>query len=1013
MSASPQRPYRRPSSKRPAWINAPLQAWQWIHDVQQRLGWKKFLLRCTGITVLLLFLYFIFLILTLPSVEQTINHAAQSTVITDRNGIELYRVHGEQDRTNVKGDDIAKSMKQAMVAIEDARFYERGCIDMRALARAVFLLGRRGGASTLTRQLARNALNLQHENVVNRKLKELILGCQMEWQFSKEEILDLYLNWVPFGNNTYGIEQASQRYFGKNAKDLTLAESSVLAGLPQLPSYYSPYGRHVRTAVSEAAKEKIVKGKVTKSSQLDDDEVTIGLLGITVGSGSTSLYVGGRTDQVLKNMQDQGMIKEEDRQQALKELQKITFQPSREALRSPHFVLWTKDQVERTFEGTDEKGLLEQGGLTIQTTLDWNLQKIAEATVAKFRDTVAKTYKANNIALIAMDPKTKEILAYVGNADYGDDEHEGKVDMALVPRAPGSSFKPFIYAGAFLKGYSPATVIHDVHTKFGSYEPQNYEGGFWGLTNARSALAGSRNIPAIKAYFLGGEETTLLPLVESMGVPTPRKLKPQEGYGPSMAIGTAETPLLEMVQGYATLADGGKFKPAISFQKITDARGTILPLPTLLDPSYEGEEVLDPRIAYQITSILSDVAARPGEYWQNILSVSGTQAAAKTGTSNKCLERDSKQNCTKRLPDNVWTIGYSPTLVVGVWVGNATSTPMSEKADGITVAAPIWKDFMTQATKQMKPEVTTFSMPEGMVQAQVSLLSGELPTECTPLEMRRSDVFLQEDMPTEADPACVTVEVDKVTGLLASNSCPADARETKSFYVPTSLLGTRFPEWQQSVLEWAKTAEKLPLPLVPTEQCDVSKTPGRLQKPTVTLLSPSSGGRAAYPSFTPKFEYTVGSSVRQVDFTIDGKPAGSFEAAPFKGAIRVPRSITTGGSHVLQITLTDEFYNTVSDQVSFSFEGDTGGPSVSLTSPTTGTTITIRSPLTIRASASDTEGGVKYVEFFLDGTLLTRKPSEPYEFTYSIDKTGEHTIRAVATDLAGNTSADEVSVTVQ
>ncbi len=994
------------------------------------------LLRGGGIAAGIGVLYALFLFLTLPSIsEQTIGQAAQSTVITDRNGVELYRLFGEEDRTYVRGEDIPRSMKDAVVAIEDERFYDRGCLDFRALARAVFHLGKSGGASTITRQLARNALDLTHENVLNRKLKELILGCQLEHTYDKEKILELYLNWIPFGQNAYGVEQASQRYFGKSVKELTLAESAVLASLPQMPSYLSPYGRHVRTTVSERALDRIASGTITSSDQIADDDFTLGLLGADTGTGTTTVYVGGRTDQVLHNMVTQGFVTQADHDAAVKELKTLVFKPARESIRAPHFVLWTKDVLEKNFADGAEKGILEQGGLTIQTTLDWRLQEAAEKIIASHREDFKKRFMANNMALIALDPKTREVLAYVGNADYADEEAGGKIDMIQVPRQPGSSFKPFVYAGAFLQGYSPATVLYDVPTKFGTYEPQNYEGSFQGLMTARQALGGSRNIPAIKAYFLAGEEPKLLALADALGMPTPNRNVPSEGYGPAMAIGAAETPLFEMAQGYAAFADGGIAKAPVAILKITDRRGNLLPIP---GEDTAESEALDPRVAYQITSILSDASVRPGEYWQTILSVPGYQAAAKTGTSNKCLKRDEKQNCTERRPDNTWTMGYTPNIVAGVWVGNASAEPLSPTADGLTLAAPIWHDFMVKAQEILKqnPDGTphalsaNFTMPEGMVEPQISMLSGELPTECTPISMRRGDVFLSEDAPTLADPGCANLEVDRVTGLLASDECPAEAREMRSFVIPISVLDDRFPQWKQSIVSWLSARQpkigpdgkptggsgaSFILGLAPVEKCTIAATPGREIKPKLSILSPDDGGSAAYPAFRPDLKFTVGSKVREIRFAVDDKDLPPWTTEPFEGSVRVPRSIKETGMHTLKVTLVDEYYNEVSDSVRFTFAQDVSGPRVFLTSPPDGSIVTTGSGILMRAEANDPEGSLKYVEFYLDDVLLTRKPHEPYELEYTppLILPGGHTVRAVATDDAGNSTEDTVRITVE
>ncbi|MSR87342.1 hypothetical protein EXS70_04200 [Candidatus Peribacteria bacterium] len=1051
-----------------------------VRRKQQQWGWKRSILLVVVAGFTLFASYALFLWLTLPSIdEQSLLAASQSTVITDRNGVELYRVFDEEDRTIIPGSDIPKTMKQAIIAIEDRRYYDRGCIDIRALARAVLSMGRAGGASTITRQLARNALNLQRENIVSRKMKELILGCQLESRYDKEQLLELYLNWIPFGQNAYGLQQASSRYFGKEAKKLTLAESAVLAGLPQLPSYFSPYGRHVHTTVNDRIQKGIEDGTITSTDQIDDDDVSIGLLGNLIGTGAVMnkkgkspsaavqaagsghyLYVGGRADQVLRSMQDEGFITDAQRQQAVKELQTIAFKQIRENIRAPHFVLWAKEQVEALLGSTEQSNVLEQGGITIQTTLDWTLQEAAESVIAAHKDDIKNRFMADNIALVSVDPQTREILAYVGNTDYLDATSEGKIDMALVPRQPGSSFKPFIYAAAFGNGYGPSTVIYDVPTKFGEYAPQNFEGSFWGLTSARRALGGSRNIPAVKAYFLGGQENDILTLVEKMGVPSPKAQKPTRGYGAALAIGAAEVPLTEMVQGYATLADNGMVKPMSGILKVTDNHGAILfsmddsAARTLSQAEPRGarnaEQALDPRIAYEVTSILSDVGARPNEYWKNILSVPGTQAAAKTGTSNKCLERETGKDinpetaaCKKRRPDNVWTIGYTPAIVTGVWVGNATNDVLSEKADGLTVAAPIWHDFMAKAQKILKPAVTAFTMPDGIVQAQISLLSGQLPTECTPVALRRSDIFLTENAPSKEDPACVTLMVDRVTGLLASDSCPVEARTERSFLVPYNVAGADFPQWDTDVMKWAKAQAMenphatnaaflaagtgstislfiagsggiLPLPIAPTEKCDIALTPGRTVKPTLQIFFPQQDETVSYPQFLPRIQYTVGSRVHSIEYAIDGKVVNTVLSPPYSPPLRVPKSISKEGTHTLRVTLTDQYFNVITDEVSVRFSQDRSGPDIRLTSPASGTEFTAGSSLTMRADSGDAGGGVKYVEFYLDTLLLSRDASIPYELTYPLKVTpGQHTVKAVATDLAGNSAEDEVTINVR
>lgn len=1015
----------RPSARRLSLKDTLSSAILWVRNRGVRRTILQLILLGGGVLIL----YSAFLWFTMPDISDPRSLiASQSSVITDRNGTELYRLYNEEDRTFVPADQIPDHLRQAVIAIEDERFYERGCLDIQALARVFFRFGQAGGASTLTRQLARNALDLTQENIINRKLKELILGCQLESRYSKDELLNLYLNWIPYGQTAYGVQLASQTYFGTDAKDLSLAQSAILAALPQAPSYYNPYGYHVHTQVSEDVMQKIIEGRVTKASQISDDDVAIGLIGNNVGTGATTVYIGGRTDQVLKNMQDLGFISAEERTEALADLQVMEFKSHREDIRAPHFVLWVKSQVDDMLGGGEED-ILSQGGLTIETTLDWNVQQIAENLIAAKRDDIGEVYQGHNMALVAVETGTNEILTYVGNADYDDDEHDGKVDMARAPRQPGSSFKPIVYATAFDRGYSPASVIYDVPTKIGDEEPQNFDGGFWGLMNIRRALGGSRNIPAIKMYFAAGEENTILSFASRLGIHSPieqkteaQKTNPDFEYGWPLALGAGETPLIEMVQAYSTFADGGVYKPLIAIKKITDKRGNIL----YEAEKEDGEQAIDPRIAYQITSVLSDVSARPNEFWQSVLTVPGYQTAAKTGTSNKCLKRDDKGNCTDRKPDNMWTLGYTPNIVAGIWIGNANADPLSVKAESLNLASPIWKDFLSRAHAQLENTKTNFTVPSGIVQPQVSTLSGQLPTECTPVAYRKSDVFLQEEAPSEPDPACVTLLVDKVTGLLASDECPADATEERSFFQPTEILSSRFPQWQQSVMEWAQksmnsydpvtgtfSGSMLPLALAPQEECKISMTPGRMQKPKLSITYPHDGGTATYPSFQPRFNIDVGSTVREIIVTIDGKQAARTNDAS-NIVIDVPRSVSKAGNHTLNVTLTDEYYNTVSDSVAFRFDEDHNDPTIRFTSPRGDYSARSGEAIVLEADAKDSEGGIKYVQFYVDTRLLTTKPTEPYRLEWNQTlNPGSYTLRAVATDLAGNTDSDEVELIIE
>ena len=961
--------------------------------------------------------YLLFVLLTLPNIDDPYSLiASESSAIVDREGVELYRLHGEEDRTFIPLEAIPESMRASMISIEDERYYDRGCMDFRALLRAVVFLGRAGGGSTITRQLARNALDLKRENVYQRKLKELVLGCQLESKFSKDELLELYLNWIPFGQNAYGVEQATQVYFGKSASGLTLSESVVLASLPQRPTYFSPYGRHRYTQIHDDTLQGILAGEITIPSQVPPEHIRIGLLGANIGTGSTVVYIGGRTDQVLQNMQNQGYIDESERVAALKDLQSIEFRPSRESIRAPHFVLWVRDQVEDLFAGTTEEGLLEQGGLTIETTLDWDMQQAADEVFAFHREDLLERYGAQNLALLSVDTKTREILAYIGNADFSDTEHSGQVDMVQAPRQPGSSFKPFVYATALTKGYTPGTVLYDVPTVIGEDEPQNFDNKFMGPLTMRYALAASRNVPAAKAFFLAGGEDPILALVSNMGAPSPHRRREElnatrpEGYdyGWPLALGAAETPLYEMVEAYSTFADGGNHRPLIAIKRIVDRNGNLL-----YQAESESREVMDERVAYQITAMLSDPVARPEPYWRTQLSVGPYESAAKTGTSNKCLERNEETGACELLrPDNAWLIGYTPNLVTGVWAGNADGTSLFPKAGGLNTASPLWHDFMLRAHRTIENPVQKFPVPDRITRPQISLLSGQLPTECTPVTHRRSEVFRIENAPKGSDSRCQQLQIDRITKLLASDECPESARMSGSFLVAQSILPKRWPLWEEGVQEWVTeqmdlwwatethSGATIPVPIAPREQCRM--TPERAQKPAISLLSPKENGTASYPSFKPRIQYTVGSEVLEVIYRVDGKRSFRQTVEPFNRPLRMPRSIDESGWHTLEVTIRDIYFNEAKDSVRFSFGDSKSEPTLSILFPPSGkkSYFDAGSRITFQVDADVEGSAIRNVTFYLNGEELNRDATDPFEFTHTLDlEPGTHTFRAVAQDI--------------
>ena len=622
------------------------------------------------------FLVFIFYAKDLPRPEKfTEKQFVQSTKIYDRTGeVLLFEIYGEEKRTLVSLDKIPEYLKQAVIVTEDAKFYRHFGIDIGGILRSVLINLRIQepiyGGSTIPQQLIRSTF-FGTEKTIERKIREIILALELDRRYSKEQILEWYLNQVPFGSNSYGVEAASQTYFGKSVSDVSLPEAALLAALVQAPSRLSPYGYY------------------------KDDLLA-------------------RKDYVLKRMADEGLLSE-DQLQEYKETE-IVFVEKPIRILAPYFTLWVKQQIEEKY---DEE-FLRKEGLKIYTSLDWNFQQIAEAALKEGVER-NKFYNAYNGGIVAISPKTGEILAMsVGTGDYyAEPLPEGCIsgDNCLFDpqfnvvtgtkqspgRQPGSAFKPFVYATAFKEGYNDETKVLDAQTNFGlwgdkEYSPQNYDGLFRGWVTLRQSLSQSLNVPSIKTLYLIGSENKIenldinnflgqegilseglkksLETAKDMGITTLDK--PLSSYGPALVLGGGEVNLLEMTSAYGVFANNGLQIPPVSILRIEDLKGNVI-----YQNKKELKRVLPSEAARLINSILSDNEARTpmfGPY--SHLYFENYQVAAKTGTT------DNFRDC--------WTIGYTPSIVVGVWTGNNNNAEMTRKQPAATVAGPIFHQFLEQ-----------------------------------------------------------------------------------------------------------------------------------------------------------------------------------------------------------------------------------------------------------------------------------------------------------------------------
>ncbi|MEX2033222.1 MAG: transglycosylase domain-containing protein [Candidatus Colwellbacteria bacterium] len=634
-------------------------------------------------------LYVAGIFVSLPKPEEITNvlQAAQSVQIYDRSGkILLSEAAGDKQRSILTREEIPDYARQATLAIEDASFYNHGAFEWKGILRALTVNVVRGklaqGGSTITQQLARNAF-LTPEKTITRKVKEGVLAVRLEQYYDKDGILDLYLNHIPYGRNFYGIESASQAFFNKPARELTLAEAALVAAVPQAPTYYSPWGPHA------------------------DDLIK-------------------RKNLVLEKMKSQGYIDEAQLNAALNEEIRFADQPVG-VVKAPHFVNYIQDYLIEKYG----EGAISVGDFKVTTTLDWELQQIADEAVKKGAERNNRLYAGGNAAMMAMDPQTGQILAMVGSKDYyGKSEpegctqgkncrFEGNFNVATQGlRQPGSAFKPFVYLTAFQQGFAPETIVWDAPTEFNTgcpalpnfaaregscYHPQNFDGRFRGPVMLKEALAQSINVPAVKVLYLAGLGNAL-ETAKRFGITT---LADPKRYGLSLVLGGGEIKMVELLGAYSVLATEGTYHGPTGILKIEDAEGKVL-------EKYKdkGEEVVEPQYPRLVNAILASGELRAPLYSASfgLTQVPGYQVALKTGTTDNYVD--------------AWTFGYTPNLVAGVWAGNNNRVALASQGSSLLAALPMWNDFMSKAVP--KRPYAAFNEPAPVL-SDNPIIRGEFP----------------------------------------------------------------------------------------------------------------------------------------------------------------------------------------------------------------------------------------------------------------------------------------------
>lgn len=869
----------------------------------------------------------------------------QATKIYDRTGEHLlYEIHGQENRTLVELEQIPENLVNATIALEDQQFYKHaGFNPFRIVWSVVYgqiVKGRAAGGSTITQQLVKNAI-LTDERTISRKIKELILSIEIERRFAKDDILQLYFNEIPYGSTNYGVESASQAYFGKSVTEITLAESATLAALPKAPSRY-----------------------LNNPDLLDE-----------------------RRDLTLQMMVNEGYLSQEDADAAM--VEEVEIQANITNIDAPHFVLWVKEQLEESYG----ERVVEQGGLKVTTSLDWDKQQAAEEAVTNHVDENGERYGFTNASLVAIDPNNGQILAMVGSKDYFDDEIDGQVNVTLRDRQPGSSFKPIVYTAGFTEGYTPETVLWDVKTDFpsttGVYSPNNYDLSERGPVTVRSALQGSLNIPAVKMSYLVGVEDAL-DFAESLGYTT---FVDRSRFGLSIVLGGAEVKLLEHVNAYGVFANEGTYYEPVAILKVEDADGTVL-------EEWEetkGKKVLDANQARTITNVLSDNAARAYVFGTGSnLQLGARPVAAKTGTTNDY--RDG------------WTIGYTPSLVAGVWGGNNDNSEMNRGAGGSTVAAPIWNAFMSAALVEEPVEYFTEPALEPTGKA---VLDGAL--------------------------AETTVEIDKASGKLATEYTPDSYRETVTYAEYHSILyyvykddplggapgaesaDPQFEAWEAAVATWiANKVEETGIEIEqgepPTEYDDVH-VPENF--PEVQITSPSSGESLTDRQITLRANANANRGIARIEYYLDGYYLAVSNGTSAVNAT-IPNTIERG-THTLRAVAYDDVDNSGVHEISIKVDSDPADTNFSFASPQNGQTIeAVEETFSVVVELEDpdeydsvllfvrTQGGGSWSTA---GTV--ENPSSPFvTFDWTLPESGNYVLSARAYGSGSNPNLETPGIIV-
>ncbi|MDD5770190.1 MAG: transglycosylase domain-containing protein, partial [Candidatus Gracilibacteria bacterium] len=1003
-------------------------------------------------------------IIPLPNIDKLEKlDIKEASVIYDRDGNELYTLFGDEKRTYIDYSKISKNMINAIVSGEDKTFFENPGIDFKGLLRSVYnyVTGKSEkieGTSTISQQLIKTVF-LTNERKLERKIKEAYLSYKMTQSYTKEKILELYLNQISFGSNAFGIEQASRTFFGKPALNLDILQSSILASIPKGPTYYSPYNYYDRLVGNlylyhdndEKSKINLIKKsdldtnknivnkyktlisnlKATKLgdnglllcginkddykqliSNIDKDNCSIikypdllaFLNNIKINDGDISLeYQTGRKDFILGRMLEDNKITFDEYKKTLLDSIGFEFNEYVGNIKYPHFVFYIKDYLTTKYG----EEILEEGGLKIYTTIDPKLQDKAQEIVKNQVEKNFKSFDANNGALISIDNKTGDIISFVGGADYYNKDIDGNNNMITAKRQPGSSFKPIVYALAIDKNpIGPHTPIYDLKTTFpGGRTPNNYNGKFEGKMTIMTALNHSRNIPAVKAYFLAGQQKAIIDYLKTTGV---KSLNDNFSYGAPLAIGTGEMTPLELAGAYTVFANMGNKVEINPILIIKDSKGNIIEE----KKQSAGTRVLDEKTAYIMNYILSADYSRPSDFWNVNLTLNNRVSCAKTGTSNKLFNTNGKKQI---LPGDLWTAGYTPQLTTVVWVGNTNGKEIKGNGDGLNGAAPIWKNFMEFALKNK--EKLEWKKPNNLNWVKVSKISGLLAPEGFDPSFTVSSLF--KNIPKKYDESLKQIQVDALCEGKVGTNTPPSAIKT-GYLINFHSIDPNNKVWeagvQQRVKEFGnKEFEGIPNIITNYTDTECERNQAQINNSNIKVSSTINENQfliagnnyieISYNSINPlkKIQILIGDNIIQEITDVETQKSGIY-----KGSIIIPKG-GYEGIYKLTIRALDSVYLAGEEVKNIKISTkDTFAPEINIINPTKdNTSIYSDQFFNLRGNVFD-NSKLKSINIYIDDKPLLMG-LEGKEFIQEINKNfdipiGNHTLKIEAVDFYFNKS---------